>query len=133
MNSSMNPISDLVDLVEQHSDVAEAVDALTDRLSASARSREQLEKTFDVLRRAFRKHVESRCGTSPPIVCSFCKKTQEEVAAIVVASDAAICDECAKLTTDVIEERAKKTSHRSRVGAIVNLVRRVGKAPSPKR
>lgn len=121
----MNPIDELVDLVEEQSDVSAAVDALAGCLAGCDRDVAQLEKTFDALRRAFRKHVEMRGGTPPKAFCSFCHKSEEEVAAIVVASGASICDECTKLSSDVIDGRAKKTSGRSTVGAVLDLVARV--------
>lgn len=127
MTARANPIAELLEFVERHPDASMAVDALASCLSDSGRGRAQVEKTLDVLRRAFRKHVASLSSTPNPIICSFCKKTQEEVEAVVVASDASICDECARLTIEVIEGRAKKSGSRSGVGGILNLVARVGR------
>lgn len=112
MAGQENPISEMVDLVESQADTSRAIDLLADRISTSGRGKAQLETTFDILRRAFRKYILSSGGTPDRQICGFCKKTDEEVASLVVASDAAICDECTRLAADVIEGRATKGGHR---------------------
>ncbi len=103
----MNLIASLVDLVDSHSEVEQAVDALAAEIEGSRRNKAQLERSLDVLRQAFRRHVASQGGSATRVICAFCKKTEEEVAKIVAASDVAICGECVALCNDVIEERIK--------------------------
>lgn len=41
------------------------------------------------------------------VICDFCDKNESEVDALVVGlRDVAICDECARLCVEVVEERA---------------------------
>ena len=120
----MNPIRDLADLVEQQSDASTAAAVLADYIARSDLQRTQLEKTLDAFRRALREHLQAQRDTPDLISCSFCHKSEDEVAAIVVASSAAICDECTKLSGDVIAGRAKKASGRSKIGAVLDLVAR---------
>lgn len=43
-------------------------------------------------------------ATSPPVVCSFCSKTQEQVRKIIAGPTVYICDECIDLCNDIIAE-----------------------------
>jgi len=42
--------------------------------------------------------------TEPPVVCSFCGKTQDEVRKLIAGPSVYICDECIDLCNDIIAE-----------------------------
>ncbi|MBW8001737.1 MAG: hypothetical protein FVQ80_06905 [Planctomycetes bacterium] len=43
------------------------------------------------------------------MICSFCKKHQNEVAVLVVGPDVSICDECLFICFDVVKEHFYST------------------------
>lgn len=119
---SKNPIAELARTVAQSIDLDAAVDLFERHLAESGCSTAEIEKTPDILRRAFRAYATSRGIDPPSRFCSFCKKTQDEIASLVVASDVAICDECAALAIAVIEGRAARTDGPSRLRAVLRFV-----------
>ena len=42
--------------------------------------------------------------TEPPLLCSFCGKTQDEVRKLIAGPSVYICDECIDLCNDIIAE-----------------------------
>ena len=120
---TINPIEELTRVVAQSADLDSAIAIFARRIAESGRSTPEIEKTLDVLRRAFRAFAESRGDSPPSTVCGFCKRNQEEVSVLVAASDAAICDECAALAIAVIENRAERTDGSSRLRAVLQFVR----------
>lgn len=118
----MNPILELFKVVDAEPKGSQAVRALVERMTEAELRPREIERTVDSLRKAFRDYLEE-CRVSPQAVwCSFCHKSQEEVEVLVVASTAAICDECTKISAEVIAERNAKK--RERAGWLSAIVRR---------
>lgn len=122
--SPINPVRDLAALVERQSSASAAAATVAELIADSDLNRDQLEKTLDSFRRALADHLKTQQESTSAVLCSFCHKSDAEVAALVVASSAAICDECTALSADVIAGRAQKATVRSKIGAVINLVRR---------
>ena len=47
---------------------------------------------------------ETPSPTEPPVVCSFCGKTQDEVRKLIAGPSVYICDECIDLCNEIIDE-----------------------------
>ena len=47
---------------------------------------------------------ETPSATEPPVVCSFCGKTQDEVRKLIAGPSVYICDECIDLCNDIIAD-----------------------------
>jgi ATP-dependent protease Clp ATPase subunit len=63
------------------------------------------------------------------VICDFCDKNEKEVDALVVGlRDVAICDDCARLCVQVVEERASerlayRRAEYDELGPITNFAR----------
>ncbi len=47
---------------------------------------------------------DKKGGTSPSCNCSFCGKSQDEVAKLIAGPEVYICDECVELCTEIVQE-----------------------------
>ena len=56
--------------------------------------------------------------------CDFCGKARSEVEKLIVANDAAICDECIDLCHDILDrERIDKIKSDKKIGRMLNPVK----------
>ena len=49
--------------------------------------------------------MESVPESPQPLYCSFCGKTEEQVAGLIAGPSVFICNECVELCNDIIERR----------------------------
>ena len=47
-------------------------------------------------------------SAEPPVVCSFCGKSQDEVRKVIAGPTVYICDECVDLCNDIIAEECEQ-------------------------
>ena len=50
----------------------------------------------------------SSLASSPPLFCSFCRKSQHDVKKLFAAPAACICDDCTRLAMDILIEEGRK-------------------------
>jgi recombinational DNA repair protein (RecF pathway) len=76
-------------------------------LDDSGLSAEEIEATIGALNFAFRKRLEAE-GISVGVArCSFCHRSQREVKTLVVATEAAICDQCVEIARTTVQPATK--------------------------
>jgi recombinational DNA repair protein (RecF pathway) len=90
-----------------------SANAFSQVLAASGLSDTELEATIGALNFAFRKRLEAEGASADLARCSFCHRSQREVKSLVVATEAAICDECIEIARTSVQP-AKKRSWFSR-------------------
>lgn len=67
-----------------------------------------LESLVSLLNAALKQRVEQRnVGTSEGAYCSFCHRSQSQVKTLIVATQAAICDECARIAVETVSQPAR--------------------------
>jgi recombinational DNA repair protein (RecF pathway) len=98
----MNVLRALDDFRRTPGDKAVIFDKLLDD---SGLSTEELE--VGALNVAFRKRLEAE-GISVGVArCSFCHRSQREVKTLVVATEAAICDQCVEIARTTVQPATK--------------------------
>jgi recombinational DNA repair protein (RecF pathway) len=88
------------------------VNAFGRLLTESGLSDAELEATIGLLTFAFRQRLEEKGAYSALSRCSFCHRSQREVKSPVVATEAAICDECIEIARGTLQ-RAQPAKKRS--------------------
>lgn len=118
----MNPFLELHKTVDAQARGSDAVRVLAEQISDSGLDPRQIERTVDSLRKAFRDHLEERKESPTQTFCSFCHKPQEEVAVLVAAATAAICDECCQISAGVLAEQTRKGRRERWFKSVTRLV-----------
>ena len=59
-------------------------------------------------------------NTSHRVVCSFCKKKQDEVKKIIAGPGVYICNECVDLCNNIIDEPDQKTVQQNKKMTLSN-------------
>ena len=72
-----------------------------------------LEAVIGALDNAFRQRLDEKRATSDLARCSFCHRTQREVKTLIVATQAAICDECIEIARETAQRPKDGTAKRS--------------------
>ena len=107
----MNPLYELNEA--RRSAGEDSTKELSRLLAESGLADTELEATIGALNVAFRMALEAKGASSDLARCSFCHRSQREVKSLVVATDAAICDECIDIARATVQP-AKKRSWFSR-------------------
>src|SRR5437763_6931920 len=77
-------------------------------LTESGLSDAELEATIGALNFAFRQRLEGSSTSSELSRCSFCHRSQREVKSLVVATEAAICDQCIEIARATLQPEKKR-------------------------
>ena len=102
----MNPMKEIASIVgPPGSDSSMEMSRL---LTESGLDDKELEATIGALNFAFRKHVQGKAESTGLAQCSFCHRSQKDVKSLVVATDAAICDQCIDIARDTLKDPANK-------------------------
>lgn len=72
-----------------------------------------LEAVLGALLGVFRQRLDEKGAESEWKRCSFCHRTQREVKTLVVATQAAICDQCVEIARDTAQKPRDATARRS--------------------
>lgn len=103
----MNAINELHRLVGAAD--SDRKERLMKALPESGLSDAELEAVVGALVDAFREHLKTKGAETETQRCSFCHRTQREVKSLVVATNAAICDECIEIARDTLQPPKKRS------------------------
>ena len=105
---SENPLQELVDKVKRFQSIEQARNYLMVIVRGVQADLESTERAISALAGAFRLHCEQLGKDRRIVRCSFCHRTESECGHMVAATFAAICEDCANIALDSIEERLSK-------------------------
>lgn len=97
----MNAINALKEMIGSSDDARR--ERVMSAIAESGLSDADLESVIGAMDDGFHEHLKAKGVTSDLARCSFCHRTQREVKTLVIATQAAICDQCIEIARDTAQ------------------------------